>query len=39
MIFSKISPLYAILADELGLGKMIEAGLIISQLWAEGINP
>lgn len=26
----------AILADEVGLGKTIEAGLIISQLWAEG---
>lgn len=25
----------AILADEVGLGKTIEAGLIISQLWAE----
>lgn len=26
----------AILADEVGLGKTIEAGIIISQLWAEG---
>ena len=26
----------ALLADEVGLGKTIEAGLIISQLWAEG---
>lgn len=26
----------AILCDEVGLGKTIEAGLIISQLWAEG---
>jgi len=26
----------AILADEVGLGKTIEAGLVISQLWAEG---
>lgn len=25
----------AILCDEVGLGKTIEAGLIISQLWAE----
>jgi len=25
-----------ILADEVGLGKTIEAGLVISQLWAEG---
>src|ERR1700682_3070068 len=25
----------AILADEVGLGKTIEAGLVISQLWAE----
>lgn len=26
----------AILADEVGLGKTIEAGIIISQLWSEG---
>lgn len=26
----------AVLADEVGLGKTIEAGIIISQLWAEG---
>jgi ERCC4-related helicase len=26
----------AILADEVGLGKTIEAGIIVSQLWAEG---
>lgn len=26
----------AILCDEVGLGKTIEAGLVISQLWAEG---
>ena len=25
-----------ILADEVGLGKTIEAGLVLSQLWAEG---
>lgn len=25
-----------ILADEVGLGKTIETGLILSQLWAEG---
>jgi superfamily II DNA or RNA helicase len=28
----------AILADEVGLGKTIEAGLIINQLWVEGRN-
>lgn len=28
----------AILADEVGLGKTIEAGIIIAQLWAEGKN-
>jgi SNF2 family DNA or RNA helicase len=26
----------AILADEVGLGKTIEAGLLVSQCWAEG---
>lgn len=36
-LFAFKSPLSrgAILADEVGLGKTIEAGLIISQLWAE----
>lgn len=36
-LFAFRSPLArgAILADEVGLGKTIEAGLIISQLWAE----
>ena len=36
-LFSFRSPLSrgAILADEVGLGKTIEAGLVISQLWAE----
>src|SRR2546422_8394123 len=36
-LFALRSPLSrgAILADEVGLGKTIEAGLIISQLWAE----
>lgn len=36
-LFAFDSPLSsgAILADEVGLGKTIEAGLIISQLWAE----
>jgi adenine-specific DNA-methyltransferase len=36
-MFAFRSPLSrgAILADEVGLGKTIEAGLIISQLWAE----
>ena len=36
-LFAFQSPLSrgAILADEVGLGKTIEAGLIISQLWAE----
>src|SRR5262245_48541825 len=36
-LFAFRSPLsrWAILADEVGLGKTIEAGLIISQLWAE----
>ena len=29
----------AILCDEVGLGKTIEAGLIISQLWAVGTVP
>jgi superfamily II DNA/RNA helicase len=37
-LFAFRSPLSrgAILADEVGLGKTIEAGLIMSQLWAEG---
>jgi SNF2 family DNA or RNA helicase len=37
-IFAFKSPISrgAILADEVGLGKTIEAGLIINQLWAEG---
>ena len=36
-LFAFRSPLSrgAILADEVGLGKTIEASLIISQLWAE----
>ncbi|HOM83167.1 MAG TPA: SNF2-related protein [Armatimonadota bacterium] len=36
-LFAFRSPLSrgAILADEVGLGKSIEAGLIVSQLWAE----
>ncbi len=37
-LFAFRSPLSrgALLADEVGLGKTIEAGLIMSQLWAEG---
>jgi hypothetical protein len=37
-IFALDSPLRegAILADEVGLGKTIEAGLVIAQRWAEG---
>lgn len=37
-LFAFNSPLSrgAVLCDEVGLGKTIEAGLIISQLWAEG---
>jgi ERCC4-related helicase len=37
-IFAFKSPLArgAILADEVGLGKTIEAGMIINQLWTEG---
>ncbi len=37
-VFAFNSPLSrgAILADEVGLGKTIEAGLIINQLWIEG---
>ncbi len=37
-LFAFKSPLSsgAILADEAGLGKTIEAGLVISQKWAEG---
>src|SRR3954463_6034282 len=36
-LFAFRSPLSrgSILADEVGLGKTIEAGLVISQLWAE----
>src|SRR5947208_6960870 len=36
-LFAFRSPLSrgAMLADEVGLGKTIEAGLIVSQLWAE----
>ena len=36
-LFAFRSPLSrgALLSDEVGLGKTIEAGLIISQLWAE----
>jgi len=37
-LFAFNSPLSrgAILADEVGLGKTIEAGIILAQLWAEG---
>jgi ERCC4-related helicase len=37
-LFAFSSPLSkgALLADEVGLGKTIEAGLVISQYWAEG---
>lgn len=37
-LFALQSPLArgALLADEVGLGKTIEAGIVIAQLWAEG---
>ncbi|HED04497.1 MAG TPA: DEAD/DEAH box helicase [Candidatus Fraserbacteria bacterium] len=37
-LFAFQSPLSrgALLADEVGLGKTVEAGLVIAQLWAEG---
>ena len=37
-LFAIRSPLNkgVILADEVGLGKTIEAGLVVSQFWAEG---
>ena len=36
-LFAFQSPLSkgVVLADEVGLGKTIEAGLVISQIWAE----
>lgn len=35
-VFQSLLSRGALLADEVGLGKTIEAGLVIAQLWAEG---